>query len=137
LLRFDAPLGRERRPAQPGLVFGDEAVRRLPFGDRRARHHAAAEVEREGPTDSPIELRRHEPRRDAGAGCDRLPDPFWGAFGFDLDAATPGRLFLHAHDQDSVGGMEPGPDWPSADLPSGWASTTTRCRRPPGAVASW
>src|SRR4029077_20702983 len=70
-----------------------------------------------------------EPGRNPRSGGDGPPNFLWCArdLYFHLDGTASGGFFLHAH-EGSLG---------SAFCGRGWATTTRRCARPPGADSSW
>jgi hypothetical protein len=120
------PFGCDR--ARPLGRLGDKAVRRLPFGDRGDRVHAVARPEMADrlAADAPVHLRRHEPGRYSRPRRDRLPYCLGRSrhLDFGLHGAPPRWVLLDWHDQ----------SFPTTGV--GWARTTSRCGRPPGAAAS-
>src|SRR5437763_14240498 len=129
--RFDAPLGCDGRRATPALALRGKHPRRIPGRHDGTGLHARAEVHlhRDGLPVALLELRRHEPGRNTRPGGDGLPDFLRraGDLDFNLDRTAPGGFLLHAH-AGSLG---------SAFCGRGCATTTRRCRRPPGADSSW
>src|SRR5918993_832210 len=125
-------VARSTTPAIAGHL-GHEAVGRLPGRDPgRLGPVARAEVELDRPSDAAVHLGRHEPGGDPGPAGDRLPDLFGGPGNLDVqvDGPGPGRVVvLGAHGASSGSG--------EGAAGSGWATTTRRWERPPGALASW
>src|SRR5262249_55534620 len=129
--RFNAPLVRDGRRARDPIGLGSPLSRRFPRRHGGTELHARAEVHLhcDGVFINLLELSRHEPGRNYGPGCARLPDFLRGAgdLDFDLDGTASGSFFLHAHD----GSL--GLDF----CGRGCATTTRRCARPPGPDSSW
>src|SRR5204862_2804061 len=129
--RFDARLVRDGRRAAPALALRGKPPRRIPGRHDGTGFHARAEVQRHRnrPSVALLELRRHEPGRNTRPSGDGAPDFLRraGDLDFDLDGTAPGGFFLHAHD----GSLE------SDFCGRGYATTTRRCARPPGADTSW
>src|SRR4029077_3540420 len=99
-------LGCDGRRATPTLALRGKHPRRIPGRHGRTGLHARAEIRRHRDRLSValLELRRHEPGPNTRPGGDGLPDFLRraGNLDFDLDRTAAGRLFLYAHDDDSL-----------------------------------
>src|SRR5437660_2840811 len=130
--RFNAPLGRHRRRARgPAVCLLGEDPGRIAGRHHGAYFHARTEVvvHCDGLPVALLDVGWHEPGRNTGTGGEGLPHFLRraGDVEFDLHETATVRFFLHAHD----GSVE------SDFCGSGWATTTRRCARPPGADPSW